>query len=80
MLALIIKTLHKKACLLARGGNVAPAIDSLRQWAGKAGCFDCDAVHKDQDFDPIRADPAFVAFMAEMGCAPPAEPPEPQAA
>lgn len=68
----VTEALFNRACLLALGGEAAPAIAGLRQWAAFRGSFGCAAVQNDAEFDPIRADPAFVAFMAELGCTPPA--------
>ncbi len=62
--------LFNKSCALALQRQVTETIATLRLWVERTGKFDCDAVQTDTDFDPIRADPAFIAFMAEMGCAP----------
>ncbi len=67
----VADALFNKACVLARGANVAATIAALRDWAPHRGGFDCDTVRDDADFEPVRGDPSFIAFMAEMGCAPP---------
>ena len=66
----VASAFFNKSCALAFQGHVIETIATLRLWAERTGKFDCDAVQTDTDFEPIRADPAFVAFMAEMGCAP----------
>jgi tetratricopeptide (TPR) repeat protein len=50
------------ARLYASSGDVEHAIQSLEQ-ALSAGFTDIEAIHSERDFDPIRKDEKFVAFM-----------------
>lgn len=69
LLEWVDEALFNRACAFARTGRTGAAIDGLRRWRERAGRFDCQAVADDRDFDSIRADPAFVALLEEMGCA-----------
>ncbi len=50
------------ARLFASMGDVEAAVESLKQ-ALTTGFSDIEAIHKERDFDPIREDERFQAFM-----------------
>ena len=60
--------LFNKACSFALLKNIAATIAALSAWREFVGAFDCANVRADPDFDGIRLDPAFEAFLQEMGC------------
>jgi tetratricopeptide (TPR) repeat protein len=64
----VAKALFNKACALAQLGNVQACVDSLETWVEKRGDIECDDIQKDTDFDTVRDDPVFLAFMAKHGC------------
>lgn len=72
----VADALFNLACHHALTEDVAASIDALKRWRDKIGSFDCEAVANDSDFDAIRHDPEFVAFLTANGC-PPLEPPPP---
>lgn len=77
---LVARALIYGAGCYARGKNVAASIDALQRWSKKVGTFDCETVANDSDFDAIRHDPEFVAFLTANGCTPPEPPPPPDPA
>ena len=60
---------YNAACTAALRGDAADAVGRLRAWRGTAD-DPCGKIAADHDFDTVRADPAFVAFLAEIGCPP----------
>jgi tetratricopeptide (TPR) repeat protein len=60
--------LFNKGCALAQLGELQACVDALETWAEKRGGIDCDAIRNEPDFDPIRDDAIFTAFMVRHGC------------
>lgn len=56
------------ACLTAARRDAPATIAHLRHWARANGSFDCEAIAQEKCLDPIRAEPAFIALLREMGC------------
>lgn len=71
----VTRALFNLACGHALAKDVAKSIDALKRWYDKVGSFDCEKIAKDADFDSIRHDPEFVAFLTANGCPPPEPPP-----
>lgn len=65
----VAKALFNTACWMAKDGNAAKAVETLRAWGDSNGAFDCAMVAADSDFDRVRTDPLFVALLRENGCA-----------
>lgn len=63
--------LFNLACLYALAQKTEATIDALRRWSAYRGEFDCERVAGDDDFDAVRENPQFVAFLREMGCVSP---------
>lgn len=70
----LANALFNKACALAKLSRVADCISVLEQWRDHSGALDCASIADDSDFDRVRDDPKFIAFLAENGCAPPPKP------
>jgi tetratricopeptide (TPR) repeat protein len=71
----VASALFNKACCFGKMTKVAECIEALTQWRDHLDRFDCDKIVGDTDFDGVRADPQFVAFLADNGCAPPPKAP-----
>ncbi|WP_144036736.1 tetratricopeptide repeat protein [Sphingopyxis witflariensis] len=67
---MVATALFNKACISALRRDSATCIAYLTQWRDRKGKLDCDAIANDSDFDPIRADPDFIAFLRASGCEP----------
>ena len=67
---MVATALFNKACIFALRRDSATCIAYLTQWRDRKGKLDCDAIANDSDFDPIRADPDFIAFLRASGCEP----------
>jgi len=66
-----------RACAYARLNNVDEALSAFNAWKTIQGTIDCAKIRNDPDFDPIRDDPAFIAFLRDNGCLDDAETPTP---
>ena len=53
-------------CLEARQGNVSASIDRLRDLADAGMPVTAAKLDSDPDFEAIRQDPSFAAFMAQL--------------
>lgn len=71
---LVSVSLYNMACIYASTNNVEATIVALKSWHIETGSFDCASIAYDSDFDAIRNDPAFVAFLTTNGCPPSPEP------
>lgn len=71
---MVADALFNKACAFAKLSRVADCISALEQWRDRSGTLDCASIADDSDFDAVRGDPQFIAFLAENGCAPPPKP------
>lgn len=67
--------MFNKACCYGKWGRVEPCVEALVEWRGHGGKLDCDKIAGDTDFDSVRANPQFLAFLADNGCVPPSKPP-----
>ncbi|HYG29837.1 MAG TPA: hypothetical protein VD887_06450 [Allosphingosinicella sp.] len=59
---------YNYACTLALSGKVSETIAILETWRRMNKSFDCLKIEKDKDFDLIRADPQFIAYLKKQGC------------
>ncbi len=74
----VASALFNKACAFAKLVRVADCVTTLTQWRDQIGKLDCAEIANDTDFDSVRDDPQFVAFLADNGCAPAPSPPRPR--
>lgn len=49
-------------------GRVEGCIAALTRWRDKVGGLDCEQIVGGADFDSVRADLSFQAFLEENGC------------
>jgi tetratricopeptide (TPR) repeat protein len=64
----VANALFNRACAFGMLDKAQKCVDSLQAWMQKRGSIDCDMIHNDPDFDNVRDDPAFMAFMAKHDC------------
>jgi adenylate cyclase len=57
------QTLYNAACTWSQLGETERAFEFLARWFPKAGVEKRMWLRQDADFDPIRADPRFVALL-----------------
>jgi hypothetical protein len=64
----VATALFNNACEYGLDKKTAQAISTLERWKNKIGKIDCEKIRNDHDFDLIRDDPAFVAWLTANGC------------
>ena len=68
VMGLFASAMYNKACALARMNDCPAVIAALGAMKAAGGDVDCQMIAEDGDFDAIRDDPAFVAWLIENGC------------
>lgn len=65
----LIGTLFALAGVYALSQETEKAQIALERWGTERGSFDCGAIARSADFDPIRQAPRFSEFLMSKGCA-----------
>jgi tetratricopeptide (TPR) repeat protein len=69
LLVLVAKARFNKACTHSQRKDVQACVDALELWAERRGGMDCEAIRNEAEFDAVRDDETFKAFLTRHGCA-----------